>query len=331
VRLHLVLVSLIVLLSGCAPDDSQSAQSSAEPNEPLRIVATTGMIADMVRNVAGEHAEVVALIKPGVDPHLYKPTRSDAERILNADIIFYNGLLLEGKLTDTLIRAASSGKMVYGVTELLDEADLLEAEDYPGLHDPHVWMDPVAWSAGVAVVRDRLSAAVPDASEAFAENARRYKGELESLHAYASEVLSSVPEQNRILVTAHDAFGYFGRRYGYRVVGVQGISTESEAGVRDIEDLVELIVSNDVAAIFLESTVPERNIRSLITGARARGKSVVIGGELFSDAMGPEGTYEGTYIGMIDHNVTTIARALGGEAPSRGMQAKLGSDLQTAE
>lgn len=330
-RFQILLVSLFTLLAGCAPDQSRSASSDGNASEPLRIVATTGMIADMVRNVAGEHAEVVALIKPGVDPHLYKPTRSDAERILNADMIFYNGLLLEGKLTDTLIRAASSGKRVYAVTELLDEGKLLEAEDYPDMYDPHVWMDPVAWSLGIEVVRARLSNAIPAAAEAFAENARRYKTELESLHAYASEVLSSVPEADRILVTAHDAFGYFGRRYGYKVVGIQGISTESEAGLKDIEDLVELIVSNEVAAVFLESTVPERNIRSLITGARARGRPVVIGGELFSDAMGPENTYEGTYIGMIDHNVTTIARALGGEAPPRGMRAKLGSAPRAAE
>lgn len=326
-----LLLALFLLLAGCAPEHSQSGASDGHVTEALQIVATTGMVADVVRNVAGEHAEVVVLIKPGVDPHLYKPTRSDAERILNADMIFCNGLLLEGKLRDTLDRAATSGKPVYAITELLDHGMLLEAEDSPGLYDPHVWMDPIAWTRTIEVVRDRLSNAAPSASEAFAANALRYGAELESLHAYAVEVLSSVAEADRILVTAHDAFGYFGRRYGFRVVGIQGISTESEAGLKDIEDLVELIVSNNVAAVFLESTVPERNIRALITGASARGRSVVIGGELFSDAMGPENTYEGTYIGMIDHNVTTIARALGGEAPPRGMHAKLGSAPRSTE
>ena len=287
------------------------------------IAATTGMVADVARAVAGDRAEVVGLMGPGVDPHLYKPTRSDVERLMDADVIFYNGLLLEGKMTDTLVRAATSGKPVHAVTELLDDSYLLEPEEFEGHHDPHVWMDPEAWAKTLGVVRDALAAADPSGEADYAANAASQDARIAELDDYARRVLGSVPEESRVLVTAHDAFNYFGKRYGFEVVGIQGISTESEAGVRDIEQLVDLLVDRNIGAVFVESTVSQRNIDALIAGAGARGHTVTIGGELFSDAMGDAGTYEGTYIGMIDHNVTTIARALGGEAPARGMNGKL--------
>lgn len=229
-------------------------------------------------------------------------------------------------MTDALIGAATSGKPVHAVTELLDEADLLEPESFDGAYDPHVWMDPEAWSGTARVIGDRLADVDPDGAEAYRARADAYIAELAELTAYAERVLGTVPEGTRVLVTAHDAFNYFGRRFGFEVVGIQGISTESEAGVRDIEALVELIVSRGVKAVFVESTVSERNVRALITGAGARGHTVVVGGELFSDAMGAAGTYEGTYVGMIDHNVTAIARALGGEAPEGGMRGRLARD-----
>jgi len=287
------------------------------------IVATTGMIEDIVRNVAGDRAEVVGLMGSGVDPHLYKPTRSDIKKLRSADVVFYNGLLLEGKMTDAMISAATSGKKVYAVTELLDEEFLLEPEEFAGLYDPHVWMDPIAWTMAVGIVRDKLIDFDPGGEGTYSANADAYIEELGKLNAYAEEVLSSVPEGQRILITAHDAFNYFGERFGYQVVGIQGISTESEAGVRDIENLVDLLVEQSISAVFIESTVSERNISALVAGARARGHAVVIGGELFSDAMGDAGSYEGTYIGMIDHNITTIVRALGGEAPVSGMIGEL--------
>ena len=289
----------------------------------ISIVTTTGMVTDLVRNVAGERAEVTGLMGAGVDPHLYKPTRSDIRRLMRADVIFYNGLLLEGKMTDSLIRAATSGKRVHAVTELLDASYLLTPEDFDGHDDPHVWMDPKAWSGAVEVVRDALIAADADGASIYRANADRYLKELAALDAYAAKVLATVPKTQRVLVTAHDAFNYFGRRFQYDVVGIQGISTESEAGVRDIERLVTLLVDRQVGAVFVESTVSERNVKALITGATARNHRVTIGGELFSDAMGTAGTYEGTYIGMIDHNVTTIARALGGTAPEKGLNGKL--------
>ncbi|MFG0327068.1 MAG: metal ABC transporter solute-binding protein, Zn/Mn family [Phycisphaerales bacterium JB037] len=314
----LALACGLVALAGCGgPGEPPDADGS------YTIVATTGMVRDIAQRVAGDDAAVIGLMGPGIDPHLYKPTRSDSQRLLDADVVFYNGLLLEGKMTDALVRAASAGKRVRAVTELIDEQYLLEPEEFAGLYDPHVWMDPAAWTRAVEVVRDELSEFDPDRRADYTINAERYLEEIRALDDYARRVLATVPENRRVLVTAHDAFNYFGRRFGFEVVGIQGLSTESEAGVRDIERLVDLIVERDIPAVFVESTVSERNIRALIDGARARGHAVTIGGSLFSDAMGDEGTYEGTYLGMIDHNVTTIARALGGEAPERGMAGKL--------
>lgn len=322
--LLMAVAALVAALPGCertspTPTPAPTPAASSVPS----VVCTVGMVADVAQNVAGGRAPVACLMGPGIDPHLYKPTRTDVQQMLGADLILYNGLLLEGKLTDTLIRAATSGKKVCPVTEQLEEASLLEPEEFQGHYDPHVWMDPRTWVRTVAVVRDKLAEADPAGAAEYSANAQAYAARLDALDAYAAQVLGSVPEQQRVLVTAHDAFNYFGRRYGYTVVGIQGISTESEAGVQDIERLVDMIVRNGVRAVFVESTVSERNINALVTGARARGHELAIGGRLYSDAMGDAGTYEGTYIGMIDHNATTIARALGGTAPERGMNGQL--------
>jgi len=289
----------------------------------ISVVATTGMIADAAANVAGDRAEVVGLMGAGVDPHLYKPTRSDIARLMRADLILYNGLLLEGKMTDALIRAGRAGRAVYAVTEELDESALLEPAEFDGAYDPHVWMDPALWMRAVEVVRDALIEVDPEGAATYRTNAAAYLEELAKLDVYADRVMATVPAERRALVTAHDAFNYLGARFGFEVVGVQGISTESEAGVRDIERLVDLLVDREIPAVFVETTVSDRNVRALIEGAAARGHKVVIGGSLYSDAMGAPGTYEGTYVGMIDNNVTTIARALGGDAPERGMSGQL--------
>jgi manganese/zinc/iron transport system substrate-binding protein len=226
-------------------------------------------------------------------------------------------------MTDALVRVATAGKPVFAVTELIDESYLLSPSEFQGHHDPHVWMDPRAWSKAVEVVRDRLAAHDPARADAYRANADRLLATLAGLDAYAEGVLATVPPERRVLVTAHDAFGYFGRRYGFEVQGVQGLSTESEAGLRRIEELVEMIVARGIPAVFVETTVPDRTVRALIAGAEARGREVAVGGSLFSDAMGAPGTYEGTYVGMIDHNVTTIARALGGQTPPRGLNGQL--------
>lgn len=310
--------------AGCERGDESAAPKSAE--DRLTLVATIGMLEDVVREVAGDRAEVLGMMGPGVDPHLYQPTRTDVGQMIDADAIFLNGLLLEGQLTESIDRASAQGKPVFAVAEALDEQYLLRAEGSEKEFDPHVWMDPALWARVVGVVRDALIEIDPEGAEEYRANAAVYRERVEALDAYASGVLASVPEEQRVLVTAHDAFNYFGRRFGYEVEGVQGISTQSEAGGRDIERLVDLLVDRKIGAVFVESTVSERSIESLIGGAAAEGHTVVIGGELFSDAMGDAGTYEGTYIGMIDHNVTRIARALGGEAPDGGFQGKLGTE-----
>lgn len=300
-----------------------AARPSLAADGKFRAVSTVGMISDIVKSVAGDRAKVQGIIGEGVDPHLYKPTASDIKALQSADIIFYNGLMLEGKMGDVLIRMARSGKPVYAVTEeILDQGDYVmtdEAEHY----DPHVWMDVRGWIKATDVVSKALSEFDPEGAAAYSSNAAAYKAELEKLDAYAKKAIASIPAERRVLVTAHDAFNYMARAYGIEVRGIQGITTESEAGVKDIEDLVSFLVERRIPAIFVETSVSGKNIKALAEGAAARGHKVTIGGELFSDAMGVAGTYEGTYVGMIDHNVTTIARALGGEVPEKGLNGKL--------
>lgn len=309
----------LLLLPACA----ERADPEASPDAAIRIVATTGMIADAARAIAGDRAEVRALMGPGTDPHLYAPTRTDMQRVLNADIVLYNGLLLEGKMGDALDRARTGDRRVVAVAERIDPGLLLHPEEFEGEPDPHLWMDPVLWRMVVEAIRDALVEADPEGADLYNANTSAYLAEIDALHEYASRVLAMVPEDKRVLVTAHDAFGYFGERYAFRVLGVQGISTASEAGVRDVERLVAEVVDRGIPAVFAETSVPDRNIRAIIEGARARGHTVALGGELFSDAMGERGAYRGTYIGMIDHNVTTIARALGADIPASGMAGRL--------
>lgn len=287
------------------------------------VVTTCGMVTDIVREVAGDKARVVGLMGEGVDPHLYKPTRDDVVKILQADVVFYSGLMLEGRMTDTFLKVARKGTPVFAVTELLDEKFLLEPEEFKGHTDPHVWMDVNGWMDAVKVVARSLSELDPDNAAYYQQNSERYIAQLAKLNDYAKQVLSSIPKEHRVLITAHDAFNYFGRAYGIDVRGIQGISTESEAGVADINKLVDYLVERKIPAIFVESSVSDKNIKALVEGSKSRGHAVRIGGQLFSDAMGKPGTYEGTYEGMIDHNVTIIAIALGGQAPERGLNGKL--------
>jgi manganese/zinc/iron transport system substrate-binding protein len=231
--------------------------------------------------------------------------------------------MLEGKMADTLVRVARDGKPVFAVTELIDESYLLEPPEMEGHHDPHVWMDPRGWMKAVEAVAQALGKYDPANAKVYRSNAATLIAELEKLDAYAHRCIASIPEKSRVLVTAHDAFNYFGRAYKMDVRGIQGISTESEAGLHGINRLIDFIVANGVKAVFVETSVADKNVRALIEGARSRSHMLVIGGELFSDAMGAAGTYEGTYIGMMDHNITTITRALGGHAPERGLHDKL--------
>lgn len=311
--LFAALLSLYFVACGSEPAGTTKA---AGADGPYKIVGTVGMITDVVRNIAGEHAMVEGIIGEGVDPHLYKPTRADVVKLNAADVIFYNGLLLEGKMADVLVRVATSGKPVHAVTEkiLADERYLMEKDDGSSHTDPHVWMDVAGWLSGVDVITEALIAYDPDNAQDYKSRAADYSEKLKALHAYARDAMATIPEGQRVLVTAHDAFRYMGRAYGLEVRGIQGFSTESEAGVRDLEELIDFIVERNIPAVFVESSVSDKNVRALVEGARARGHELRIGGELFSDAMGQSGTYEGSYIGMIDHNVTTIVKALGGRA-----------------
>ncbi|MEL6521027.1 MAG: zinc ABC transporter substrate-binding protein [Pseudomonadota bacterium] len=287
----------------------------------MSIVATTGMIADAARVVGGDLADVRALMGPGVDPHAYRQTRSDIVAMTRADLILYHGLHLEAQMTDILADIGRR-RTVTAVADLPAE-DLLADQDYDGRFDPHVWMVPELWVQVVDRIVTAMAQVQPDHAAAFEANRDAYDQELRDLGDYARSVLTTVPEESRILITAHDAFSYFGAAYGFDVEGIQGISTESEAGLNRIAELVDLLVSRKVGAVFVESSVSDRSIRALIEGAAAQGHEVRVGGELFSDAMGQDGTYEGTYLGMIDHNVTTIAGALGGTVPSGGRLGKL--------
>ncbi|WP_424831756.1 metal ABC transporter solute-binding protein, Zn/Mn family [Ruegeria sp.] len=295
---------------------------TAWAQEPLKVVATTGMIADAARQVGGDQVDVKGLMGPGVDPHAYRQTRSDIVAMTRADLVLWHGLYLEAQM-EGFFEDLSRKRNVVAVAEGIDKSKLRAHDDYADKYDPHVWMSPTLWADVVAQVQNALTEARPEAADTFAQNAKAHLAELEALTTYADQVLATVPESNRMLVTAHDAFGYFGASYGYEVMGIQGISTQSEAGLNRIGELVDTLVDRQISAVFVESSVSDRSMRALIEGAAAKGHNVMIGGELYSDAMGEPGTYEGTYVGMLDHNITSIARALGAEAPARGMNGKL--------
>ena len=288
----------------------------------LNIVATTGMIADMVRAVGGDAVSVQGLMGAGVDPHAYRQTRSDIVAMTRADATLWHGLYLEAQM-EAFFADLARKRPVHAVAETLDPSLLRSHEDYDGRYDPHIWMDPTLWVQIVPAVVDALSALRPDARATFEANAATYSSEADALAIYARDTLAAVQPARRVLLTAHDAFGYFGAAYDFEVLGIQGISTESEAGLNRISTLVDLLVDRDLPAVFVETSVSDRNIRALVEGAAARGHTVSIGGSLFSDAMGPDSTYEGTWLGMIDHYVTTIARALGADVPATGRLGKL--------
>ena len=317
----LVLSTLILLGVVGASAPSVLWAGTFQKQYPMKAGTTVGMVADIVREVGGDKVSVTNIIGSGVDPHVYNPTRGDVAVLLKSDIIFYAGLLLEGQMSDILVKV-SRKRPVHAVTELLKEDDLIQ-DAATNHHDPHVWMDVRGWMKAVDVVADALSEFDPPNAAYYDENGQRFQKLLGRLDAYARQTIASIPEKQRVLVTAHDAFNYMSRAYGIEVVGIQGISTESEAGIKDINRIVDLLVKRGIPAVFVESSVSDKNVKALIEGASSRGHVVKIGGELFSDAMGPPGTYEGTYVGMIDHNVTIITGALGGRVQATGMQGKL--------
>lgn len=285
-----------------------TAPASADDGR-IKAVVTIGMIGDLVENIGGDRVEVTALMGPGIDPHLYKATQGDLERLTGADIIFYNGLHLEGKMVDIFARLATK-RPCHAVTAGIDTAKLRKPPEFDGQYDPHVWFDVSLWIEAAKKVQAELSALKPELKELFAQNAKPYLASLEQLDKMARESIATIPKSQRLLITAHDAFGYFGRAYEIEVMGLQGISTATEYGLNDVTRLVDVIIERKVPAIFVESSVPKKFVEAIEEGVKAKKGQVKVGGELFSDAMGTAGTPEGTYVGMVTHNVGTIVKAL---------------------
>ena len=297
-------VLCLVVAPACGP-----AASSGEEDGRLRVTATTGMVADAARNVGGDHVAVTGLMGPGVDPHMYRPSQSTLRKLEEADLILYNGLMLEGGMGQVLDRMARRRPMA-AVAEAVPRERLMQPAEYEGAYDPHVWFDVSLWMHAVEAVRDALIELDPDNEADYRANTEAYLAELEELDAYVREQIASIPDEQRVLVTAHDAFGYFGRAYDIEVLALQGISTAAEFGLQDITRLAREIARREIKAVFLETTIAPRSIQALLEGVRDLGHDVEIGGDLYSDAMGPEGSPEGAYTGMVRHNVDTIVRAL---------------------
>lgn len=303
-------VSLALLLVaglGCAERGGPLGRDLA--GRKVRAVTTTGHVADLVRNVGGDRVEVVGLMGPGVDPHLYRASERDVARLAEADVVFYNGLHLEGKL-GALFAEMARRRPTVAVTDCMPRERLREAPEFQGQYDPHVWFDVALWKLAADCVERALVRLDPAHGSLYVANADRHRREMDDLHAWVQAEIRSIPRERRVLVTAHDAFGYLGRQYGLEVVGLQGISTETEAGIEDVRALARLVAERGVKAIFVESSVPRRTVEAVQAAARAMGREVAIGGELYSDALGEPGTPEGTYIGMVRHNVGAIVRAL---------------------
>lgn len=301
------LVSLALLVTACAGTAGAQDDLTARP---IRVTTTVGMISDIVQHVGGDRVQVTGLMGPGVDPHLYKPSARDIQRLTDADIIFYGGLDLEGRMEQVFEKLPLTGKPTFAVSADIDRARLRKPIQFEGRYDPHIWFDVTLWEEATRKVAKELGNLDPGSRDYYLQNAEAYLAQLNDLDHYVREQIATLPPSARVLVTAHDAFGYFGDQYGVEVHGLQGISTATEAGAADVQDLAKFLCERSVKAVFVESSVPQATIHAVQEAARARGCQVSIGGSLFSDAMGNLGTPEGTYIGMVKHNVDTIVNAL---------------------
>ena len=310
-RRALVLVMFAVLATGCGRITATTHEDLSGEDE-INVVATTGMIGDLAERVGAGRVAVETLMGPGIDPHVYKASEGDIRRLEGADLILFNGLHLEAKLADVLERIGDQ-RRTQAVTDLVPRGRLLRPAAFAGNYDPHVWFDVRIWMDGVRQVRDTLAAADRAHAPLYRRNAEAYLVELEELDAYVRRQANRVPRERRVLITAHDAFNYFGRAYGFEVRGLQGISTATEAGASDVSRLAEFIAERRIPAVFVETSVSPRTIEAVRAAVRSRGFDVTIGGSLFSDAMGNPGTPEGTYVGMVRHNVDSIVGGLLGE------------------
>jgi len=289
--------------AGGGPDPQEIA------GRKINVVATIGQVADVVDNIAGDRAELEGLMGPGIDPHLYRASEGDVVSLAEADIVFYNGLHLEAKMADVFEKMRGSVTTV-AVTSEIDRNELLAPPEFEGAYDPHVWFDVSKWMSVTEVIRDAFVELDPEHAAVYEDNADAYLAELEELDSYVEEQAQRVSEDQRVVITAHDAFNYFGDAYDFEVRGLQGISTATETGTADLSSLADFIVEHEIPSIFVETSVPQRFIEALREAVAARGFDVNIGGSIYSDAMGDAGTPEGTYIGMVRHNIDTIVAGL---------------------
>jgi manganese/zinc/iron transport system substrate-binding protein len=299
----LILIGAVFLFGSCVGKKETSG------TKKIKIVTTVGMIKDAVENVAGNNVEVIALMGPGVDPHLYKATQGDLEKLTSADIVFYGGLHLEGKMGEVLEKLGHR-KPVIAVSSEIPDSMLRTVPGFQGIHDPHIWFDVKLWEEAVKTISVFLQEYDSANKSLYLSNCRQYLQRMDSLHDTVKIKIAEIPKEQRVLITAHDAFGYFGDAYGIEVRGLQGISTVSEFGLRDVTELVNFIISRKIKAIFVETSVSQKSINAVVEGCQQKGWDVKIGGSLFSDAMGAEGTPEGNYLGMVSKNVETIVNAL---------------------
>ncbi|MCY1152866.1 MAG: zinc ABC transporter substrate-binding protein [Sphaerochaetaceae bacterium] len=298
----------LFLLIGCTKTENKETASFSSENK-MTVVTTTAMIGDVASEIGKDRVEVYSMMGPGVDPHLYKAKTSDLERLTSSDLIIYNGIHLEAKMADVLEKLSST-KNIHSIEEGLDETNLITIEQ---AHDPHIWFDVQNWITASKIIRDALTSTDPDGKEIYQANYESYIAKLEELDTYVKSQAQKVPKEQRILITAHDAFNYFGRAYDFEVKGLQGISTVDEAGTLDVRNLAQFIAENKIKALFVESSVSPKSIQALQAAVESRGWNIIIGGELYSDAMGDANTFEGTYIGMVTHNIDTIVSGLLGE------------------
>ncbi|WP_055105879.1 metal ABC transporter solute-binding protein, Zn/Mn family [Paenibacillus ihumii] len=304
-------VLALIIVAACSKVEGNTVQATrGENQEIIQVVTTTGMIADLAQEIGGTEVQVEALMRPGVDPHLFKASQGDIQKLDHADMVFYGGLHLEGKMTE-ILEKLERHKPTIPVSKDIDQALLRSGEDINGTQfDPHIWFDVKLWISAAGTVRDALVAYDPAHAELYKQNAEAYIGKLNELDAEIKEKINEIPEAGRVLVTAHDAFGYFGDAYGIKVMGLQGISTAAEYGSKDVSKLRDYLVENKIKAVFVESSVPPKAMEAVIAGAKEKGHSVIIGGELYSDSMGEPGSGADTYITMVRHNVNTIVEAL---------------------
>ncbi|MDO5096276.1 MAG: zinc ABC transporter substrate-binding protein [Peptostreptococcaceae bacterium] len=314
IKLFLMTVLSVAILAGCAnKTENTGGNAGANPETDsgkLNIVATTTMLADLAKELGGDKVEVTGLMGAGIDPHLYQASAGDVERMQKADVVVYNGLHLEGKMGEVFEQLASQDKAIISIEEGLDHGKLLDAEDEPGLHDPHIWFDVMIWKDAAKYLAEELSAVDAANAETYKSNLESYSKELDELDSYIKNRAAEIPKESRVLVTAHDAFRYFGKAYDIEVRGLQGISTEAEAGTSDVSELADFIVDKKIKAIFVESSVPTKTVEALQASVKAKGFDVQIGGELYSDSLGDSGTDAGTYIGTLKANIDTIVDAL---------------------